>query len=204
MGKGSAASAQVVPAADSPQSYRSSSPSKSTTTNRTKNSHVASVLHAISQADEDNRHEIPFDDVPPELLCPDRLDLRVWSLLVSNKTCATIENYVTERESKFVEDAMAQLAEEQRQADLPRKKAKKASDDKRGVSASMAATTDARWLARQEAYALQRAKVEADARAGALERSHSEVGLKAVRMGGASKGDIGLSRIAKCALDWKS
>ncbi|CAH0368576.1 unnamed protein product [Pelagomonas calceolata] len=200
MGKGSAASAQVVPAADSPQSYRSSSPSKSTTTNRTKNSHVASVLHAIAKADEDNRHEIPFDDVPPELLCPDRLDLRVWSLLVSNKTCATIENYVTERESKFVEDAMAQLAEEQRQADLPRKKAKKASDDKRGVSASMAATTDARWLARQEAYALQRAKVEADARAGALERSHSEVGLKAVRMGGASKlGDIGLSRIAKCA-----
>ena len=64
----------------------------------------------------------------------------------------------------------------------------------------LAATTDARWLARQEAYALQRAKVEADARAGALERSHSEVGLKAVRMGGASKlGDIGLSRIAKCA-----
>ena len=52
MGKGSAASAQVVPAADSPQSYRSSSPSKSTTTNRTKNSHVASVLHAIAKADE--------------------------------------------------------------------------------------------------------------------------------------------------------
>ena len=118
MGKGSAASAQVVPAADSPQSYRSSSPSKSTTTNRTKNSHVASVLHAIAKADEDNRHEIPFDDVPPELLCPDRLDLRVWSLLVSNKTCATIENYVSERESKFVEDSMAQLAEEQRQATL--------------------------------------------------------------------------------------
>ena len=203
MGKGSAASASIVPRNDSPRSY-TSSPDRSTvrskTTGRSQDASVNNVLHAIAKADEDNTHEIPFDDVPPELLCPDRLDLRTWSLLVSNTTCSTIERIVNAREKIFVDEALEKLRQEQVAGDEPRKQAKKASDQQRGVSEAMAATTDARWLARQEAYQLQRQKVEQDARNGALERSHTEVGLKEVRLGGCAKlGDIGLRRIAKCA-----
>ena len=151
MGKGSAASASIVPRNDSPRSY-ASSPGRSTvrskTTGRSQDASVNNVLHAIAKADEDNRHEIPFDDVPPELLCPDKLDLRTWSLLVSNQTCSTIERIVNARETIFVDEALEKLRQEQIAGDQPRKKAKKASDSKRGVSEAMASLVLAQFPAR--------------------------------------------------------
>ena len=46
---------------------------------------VKSALHAIARAEAMSVHEIPFDDVPPELLCNPKLDFRIWSMIVSDK-----------------------------------------------------------------------------------------------------------------------
>ena len=151
-----------------------------------------SALHAIARAESLSVHEIPFDDVPPELLCSGKLDFRVWSMIVSDKTAQRIGAEAKAREQRFVEKAMA---------DMPVPPAMPADDIRpTDASASAAALSDARRRARQEAYEAQQRKAEADARKAALERAHVETGLKDCLLGGATKlTDAGVAAVAVAA-----
>ncbi|KAH8082894.1 hypothetical protein JL720_8402 [Aureococcus anophagefferens] len=151
-----------------------------------------SALHAIARAESLSVHEIPFDDVPPELLCSGKLDFRVWSMIVSDKTAQRIGAEAKAREQRFVEKAMA---------DMPVPPAMPADDIRPAdASASAAALSDARRRARQEAYEAQQRKAEADARKAALERAHVETGLKDCLLGGATKlTDAGVAAVAVAA-----
>ncbi|KAH8055821.1 hypothetical protein JL721_10134 [Aureococcus anophagefferens] len=86
-----------------------------------------SALHAIARAESLSVHEIPFDDVPPELLCSGKLDFRVWSMIVSDKTAQRIGAEAKAREQRFVEKAMADMPEayeaQQRKAEADARKA---------------------------------------------------------------------------------
>ena len=150
---------------------------------------IKSALHAIARAESMSVHEIPFDDVPPELMCNPKLDFRIWSMIVSDKTAEGIGREARAREQRFVDKAMA---------DMPVPHQMPADDIKpTDASASAAALSDARRRARQEAYEVQMKKADEDARAASLLRAHDETGVREVLLGGATRlTDGGVAAIA--------
>lgn len=141
---------------------------------------IKHALAAIARAEAANASSLPFDDVPPEILCSQHLNLRAWSMLFSDRTAHLIAGISRDREHRRVEEKWHLFKRL-----IPGCPETNDEDDD-----SDSAILDAdrkRRVARREAFMDQIRNAEADARHQALRVAQDELGVREVLIAGAYK-----------------